>query len=133
MVFEFEVKTDRRNTLVDVTSLLDKALDESGVKQGVLTAFVPHTTAGITINENADPSVKRDILLTLEKLIPEHGDYRHLEGNSDAHLKASLFGSSEQVIINRGRLVLGTWQGVYFSEFDGPRTRKLVVNIDGKE
>ena len=133
MITEFEISTEARNTLLDVTDLLRKAVRESGVRRGVLTAFVPHTTAAVTINENADPSVKRDILLALKKIVPEQGDYLHAEGNSDAHLKASLFGSSEQILINESRLVLGTWQGVYFAEFDGPRSRRLVVNIDGEE
>jgi len=133
MISEFSVETSNRNILVEVTDLLEEAITRSEINEGILTAFVPHTTAGITINENADPSVKRDILLTLEKLIPEHGDYKHAEGNSDSHLKASLFGSSETVLIHNGKLVLGTWQGVYFAEFDGPRKRRLIVHIDGEK
>jgi len=123
------VKTSRRREMKDVTGLVKKAVAESGVENGLLVAYVPHTTAGITINENADPAVPRDILAHLEKLVPERGDYRHSEGNSDAHIQASLIGSSVTVILENAKLVLGTWQSIFFSEFDGPRSRKLHIEI----
>lgn len=132
MIFEYSVSSSTREELIDITHLLTEAVKEAGIEEGEVAAFVPHTTAAITINENADPSVKRDILTTLRRLIPMNGDYRHSEGNSDAHLKASLFGSSERILVRDGRLLLGTWQGVYFSEFDGPRKRRLHVHVSGE-
>lgn len=125
----FSVRTSARNELIDITSEVASAVRESGVRDGVATIFVPHTTAGVTINENADPSVVRDILVNLARIVPEHGDYRHGEGNSDAHIKASMMGFSSQVIVEDGRLALGTWQGIYFCEFDGPRSRKVWVQV----
>lgn len=124
----FEVQTTRRAVFVDITERLAKAARELGVEDGALLAFVPHTTAGITINENADPSVRADLEMTLEHLAPETLPYTHAEGNSDAHLKASLVGSSVLLPIVGGRLTLGTWQGVYFAEFDGPRRRRVWVS-----
>ncbi|MBD3258100.1 YjbQ family protein [candidate division GN15 bacterium] len=124
---EVKVKTSQREELIDVTSDVQSAVNESGMTSGVVVCFVPHTTAGITINENADPDVKRDILYKLNKEIPQADGYRHGEGNSDAHIKASLMGSSVQVIVEGGRLALGTWQGVYFCEFDGSRSRNLWI------
>ncbi len=121
------VKTSQREEFVDVTSQVQRVIDESGVTDGVAICFVPHTTAGITINENADPDVKRDILWKLRHEIPKDDGFHHAEGNSDAHIKASLMGFSQQLLIENGKLVLGTWQGVYFCEFDGPRNRKLMV------
>lgn len=115
--------------MIDVTGLVRKAVADSGVESGLVVAFVPHTTAGITINENADPAVQRDVLAQLEKLVPERGDYRHSEGNSDAHVQASLMGSSVTVILEKGSLVLGTWQSIFFCEFDGPRPRKMLVKV----
>ena len=107
-----------------------EALAESGVKSGILTVFVSHTTAGITINENADPDVTRDMLNILDRTIPwDHPDYKHSEGNTAAHMKASLLGNSTQIIVEEGRLQLGTWQGIYFCEFDGPRERKIRVKV----
>jgi len=123
------VKTGRRREMVDVTGQLRKAVAEAGVSDGLLVAYVPHTTAGITINENADPDVVTDVLAHLEKLVPANGAYRHSEGNSDSHIQASLMGSSVTVIVEKGGLVLGTWQSVFFCEFDGPRTRKLHIEI----
>ena len=123
------VKTSNRYELIDITRLINQIVRESKIKNGLAFCFIPHTTAAITINENADPDVKRDLLYKLEKEIPQVDGYHHAEGNSDAHLKASLFGFSEQVLIENGQLVLGTWQGIYFCEFDGPRTRKLIVRI----
>ena len=125
-----EVSTRRRCEMIDVTGRIARAAREAGVRRGAVVVYVPHTTAGVTINENADPDVQRDVLLTLEELIPKlRPGYRHAEGNSDAHVKASLFGSSQTVLIEEGELVLGTWQGIYFAEFDGPRTRRLLVRV----
>jgi secondary thiamine-phosphate synthase enzyme len=125
-----QIKTPSRQALVDITSLLKSELRNTGVHSGVMVVCVPHTTAGITINENADPSVRHDMLADLERLAPESQSYyRHAEGNSAAHLKASLMGSSIQVLIEGGRLSLGTWQGIYLAEFDGPRTRKVHYKI----
>jgi len=126
----FNLKTTRRCELVDITAEVAALVSESGVKSGVVVVYCPHTTAGITINENADPSVKTDICMKLDKLI-ERDDpgYRHAEGNSDGHVKSSLFGASETVIIEGGRLALGTWQGICFAEFDGPRAREVFLKI----
>jgi secondary thiamine-phosphate synthase enzyme len=115
--------------MIDVTARVEQAVRASGVTFGICQVFVPHTTAGVTLNENADPAVQRDILAALDRLIPAHGDYQHGEGNSPAHLKASLMGASLTVPIQDGRLLLGRWQGIAFCEFDGPRQRTLVVNI----
>ena len=117
------IQTQERTEFVDITAQVQAALVELGVKAGTVTVFVPHTTAGITINENADPDVVNDIKTVLEKIIPWTGHYRHSEGNSAAHIKAGLMGSSVQVLVENGRLQLGTWQAIYFCEFDGPRTR----------
>jgi secondary thiamine-phosphate synthase enzyme len=127
------IATDSRVQFVDITAAIRDRVLDSGVKNGVCYVFVPHTTAGITINENADPDVIRDITRVLERLVPESGDYRHSEGNSDAHLKAALLGSSATLPIVNGRLGLGTWQGVYFCEFDGPRNRSFKIGIMGQE
>ena len=127
------VRTSRRNQMIDITAQVAEAVAESGVQSGTALVFCPHTTAGITINENADPDVPHDILLTLEELIPQRrSGYRHCEGNSDAHVKSSLVGTSEQVIIQNGALRLGTWQAVFFCEFDGPRTRSVHIQIAGQ-
>jgi secondary thiamine-phosphate synthase enzyme len=127
---EFAIPTHRRDEFVDVTRQVQQAVTESGVKDGVVTCFVPHTTAGITINENADPDVVADILFALDKAVPwSSPHYRHDEGNTAAHVKASLMGSSVQVPVKDGRLQFGTWQGIYLCEFDGPRTRKLWVTV----
>ncbi len=115
--------------MIDITSKIQEFVSKSGIKSGICTIFIPHTTAGITINENADPDVVSDILKQVNRTIPFEADYAHTEGNSAAHIKASLFGFSQQVIINEGRLVLGTWQGIYFCEFDGPRSRQVIVKI----
>ena len=123
------VKTNRRKEMIDVTHLVKKAVSDSGINDGLVIAYVPHTTAGVTINENADPAVPRDILAHLEKLVPARGDYKHMEGNSDAHIQSSLVGSSVAVILEGGALVLGTWQSIFFCEFDGPRSRKLQVKV----
>jgi len=127
------VKTSGRTELIDITSKIAKLVKESGVSEGLCMLYVPHTTAAVTINESADPSVKGDILMVLNQIIPWDADYRHLEGNSPAHVKSTLVGASELVAIENCALVLGTWQGLFFCEFDGPRTRKVHVRIlDGK-
>lgn len=129
-----KVSSRSRQELVEITPKLRQTLGEKGWRQGMLTVFCPHTTAGITINEAADPSVVQDITGTLAKLVPEGANYRHMEGNSDAHIKSSLVGCSEQILVERGDLVLGTWQGVFFAEFDGPRSRKVFVGfVPGSE
>ena len=123
------VKTRERTELIDITSDINKLIQKSGIAQGLCKIFVPHTTAAVTINESADPSVKSDILKVLNQIIPWEANYRHLEGNSPAHIKSTLVGSSELVAIDNQRLILGTWQGIFFCEFDGPRTRKVDVRI----
>lgn len=123
------VQTRSKTELKDITSDVKKAVEESKVKKGVCVIFVPHTTAALTINENADPSVKEDILSELNKLIPFDGGYRHTEGNSAAHIKSSIIGCSKSIMVENGRLLLGTWQGVYFCEFDGPRQREVWVKL----
>jgi secondary thiamine-phosphate synthase enzyme len=129
MLYRFEVQTRARSALVDVTPQVQQAVDRAGVRSGLVCVFTPHTTAAVTINENADPDVARDILVTLEKLIPQRGDYRHAEDNSDSHIKSSLTGCSELVIVEEGQLQLGTWQGVFLCEFDGPRRREVWVKV----
>jgi len=123
------VKTRERTELVDITSDINRLVQKSGVDQGLCMLYVPHTTAAITINESADPSVKSDILMILNQIIPWETNYRHLEGNSPAHIKTTLVGSSELIAIENKQLVLGTWQGIFYCEFDGPRSRKLHVRI----
>lgn len=122
-----EVKTQAREELVDITARVREELLSSGVKDGICYVYVPHTTAAVTINESADPSVKEDILMTMRKIVPDSLPYRHSEGNSPAHVKASLIGSSIKVIIEEGQLSLGTWQGIFFCEFDGPRSRRVFI------
>jgi secondary thiamine-phosphate synthase enzyme len=129
MFTEFDLKTNNHSELIDMTDRVQEIISQFKVEDGICLIFIPHTTAGVTINENADPTVKDDILYKLDDLIPWEDNYQHLEGNSAAHLKASLFGNSEQVIIKDGRLELGTWQGIYFAEFDGPRQRRVQVKI----
>jgi secondary thiamine-phosphate synthase enzyme len=127
------VTTSARTEFVDVTKKVRKAVDATGVNSGLCMLYVPHTTAAVTINENADPSVRTDILNVINEIVPWDANYRHLEGNSAAHIKTSLIGSSELIMVEKGRLVLGTWQGIFFCEFDGPRTRKLHVNLISSE
>jgi len=126
---KISITTGLRIEMLDITSQVRSALSKSGVQEGVCTVYCPHTTAAITINENADPDVTADILMKLNKMIPPHENYRHLEGNSDAHIKSSIIGNSVQIIVSEGRLQLGTWQGIYFCEFDGPRSRHVWVSI----
>lgn len=128
----FQVRTSGRCEMVDITADVAAVVGKSGINDGECTVYCKHTTAAITINENADPDVVEDILLTLEKLIPKDlAGYRHIEGNSDSHVKSSLVGCSEQIFIKDGLLMLGTWQGIYFCEFDGPRTRQVIVQVRG--
>ena len=126
---KINIKTNKRIELVDITDKIRSVVNKSGIKSGICFVFCPHTTAGLTINENADPSVQKDIIKTLNKLIPEDGSYEHSEGNADSHVKSSLFGSSLNIFIEDGRLSLGTWQGVYFCEGDGPRSREAWIKI----
>jgi len=126
---EIRVSTSSHTELVDITTDVQRAVSESGVQDGVCHIYVPHTTAGVTINENADPSVREDILMELNRVIPLQDNYKHLEGNSAAHIKASIVGSSETILVERGRLVLGTWQGIFFCEFDGPRSRRVLTKV----
>ncbi len=129
MVKTFEVRTSKREEMVDITSQVAQVVGASGVKEGVCFIYVPHTTAGVFINEHADPSVALDIRDTLVRLVPRGEGYRHLEGNADAHIKATLVGASQVVFVDGGRLSLGTWQGIFFAEFDGPRRRKVIVKV----
>lgn len=126
---KFTIHSVDRTSIIDITQQIQSIVKESGIKDGVCYVFIPHTTAGVTINENADPDVKSDMLMEINKVIPFSDSYRHIEGNSAAHIKASLFGNSETIFLKEGRLQLGTWQGIFFCEFDGPRTRKVWVNL----
>lgn len=125
----FTVQTGQHTQFVNIDRDVQRIVQESGVKQGVCHVFVPHTTAGITINENADPDVVQDIIQSMEKLVPWKGPYAHGEGNSPAHIKAGLLGFSQTILIENGALALGTWQSLYFCEFDGPRARKVWVQV----
>jgi len=125
----FTIRTTARCEMIDITGLVAAAIREKGIKNGICHLFVPHTTAAVTINENADPDVPRDILAALDRIVPLADGYRHAEGNAAAHIKASLFGASQAVFIESGRLVLGTWQSLFFCEFDGPRTRQVLVGL----
>ena len=122
-----EIRTRDREELVDITGAVRRVVMENGWSDGALLLYCPHTTGAVTVNEGADPDVVRDIVVNMRKLVPHGGDYRHAEGNSDAHIKSSLFGCDQMVIVEGGNLMLGTWQKIYFCEFDGPRTRKLWV------
>ena len=129
MIKSINVKTGSRTEFVNITSDVQKIVKESGVKSGICYVYVPHTTAGVTINEGADPSVVRDMQVFFNKLVPHSGDYLHMEGNSDAHIKTSLVGPSQVIIIDDDKLLLGTWQAIFFCEFDGARNRKINVKI----
>ena len=129
MIKEFSVRTNSPEVLVDITGRVEEAVREAGVEAGLCVVAVPHTTAGITINENADPAVRRDLLMALSRVVPDSLPYTHGEGNSPAHVKASLVGSSAVILIADGRLRLGTWQGVFLCEFDGPRERRVRVKV----
>jgi len=130
---KISIRTDSRAGLIAITDLVQRAVTRMNVKDGVCFVFCPHTTAGLTINENADPSVRRDIVTSLNKLIPENAGYLHREGNADSHIKSSLFGSSLTVFVEDGRLQFGTWQGIYFCESDGPRQREVWVKVTGEK
>ena len=132
MIYEYLLKTDSEN-FYNITAKAREAVSQSGIKNGICVIFCPHTTAGITINENADPDVVHDLLIGLDKTFPDRPEFRHSEGNSAAHLKASAIGSSVTVIIDSGNLILGTWQGIFFAEFDPPRNRKFYVKIIGEQ
>ncbi len=125
----FQVRTSTKTQLIDITSRVQEAVAASGVREGLCHIFIPHTTAAVTINENADPSVSADILMELDKIVPFEDNYRHNEGNSAAHIKASLLGPAETVPVEDGSLLLGTWQGIFLCEFDGPRTRKVLIRV----
>ncbi|MFO7881444.1 MAG: secondary thiamine-phosphate synthase enzyme YjbQ [Kosmotogaceae bacterium] len=129
MIIHKNVKTTKRNEFVNITSMIQKALSEIDKEDGCVTVYVPHTTAGVTINESADPDVVKDILNHLEEMVPPNKGYAHLEGNADAHIKSSLIGCSISIPYENGKLHLGTWQGIFFCEFDGPRNRKLIIHI----
>jgi len=130
---DFHISTKSRNQMIDITNQVGSVVEQSGISNGDVVVYCPHTTAAITINENADPSVPHDILLVLEKLVPQSNPgYRHSEGNSDAHCKSVLVGCSKQILLKDRALELGTWQGIFFCEFDGPRSRKVYVQIRGE-
>jgi secondary thiamine-phosphate synthase enzyme len=129
MLLTISINTRDRSEMIDITSKVEEELNRSGLKDGVCFLFVPHTTAGITINESADPSVVVDIQTTFNKIVPWEGSYKHLEGNSAAHIKSSLIGHSVIVLFESGHLKLGTWQGIFFCEFDGPRSRKVYIEF----
>lgn len=126
---EIQLRSTKRVELIDITQKVQEVVAASGVTDGVCFIFVPHTTAAVTVNEHADPSVVHDIIERLSFLVPERASYRHTEGNADSHIKSSLMGSSVTVPVGNGRLLLGTWQGIFFCEFDGPRTRRVIVRV----
>jgi len=128
-LYSFDISTEEKQAFITIDDHLQQALSKSGVKNGIMLVFCPHTTAGITINENADSGVKKDLILGLHQAFPNKVEYVHLEGNSDGHIKSSVVGASETLIILKGRLILGTWQSLYFCEFDGPRNRTFFVKI----
>ena len=131
MLTKLSVNTSKHTQMLNITDTIQRTVEDSGVRSGLCTVFIPHTTAAVTINENADPDVVRDFTMEINKLVPWEDGYHHMEGNSSAHLKASMIGFSEQIIIEGGRLVLGTWQGIYFCEYDGPRHRNVYVKLIG--
>jgi secondary thiamine-phosphate synthase enzyme len=126
---QLTVKTQSQTEMIDITRQVQQTIEAAGFQDGLCVLYVPHTTAGITINESADPSVRRDILMVLNQMVPWKADYRHMEGNSPAHIKSTLVGASQWVVVENGQMVLGTWQGIFFCEFDGPRTRKLQMKL----
>ena len=127
-----KVKTNSRNEMVNISRKVEEIVKKSGINNGLVSLFVPHTTAAVTINENADPDVKKDMLLGLSKISPDSKEYQHYEGNSDAHIKSSLFGVEQSILLENNKLILGTWQGLFFCEFDGPRSRNLIVRVMGE-
>ena len=128
-MLQLTVKTHDRTEMIDITADIQAVVRREQFENGLCMIYVPHTTAGVTINESADPSVKADIVMVLNRMVPWQADYRHLEGNSPAHIKASLMGASQTVAVAQGQLRLGTWQGIFFCEFDGPRTRKVQITL----
>ena len=128
-MYRIDIKTRSRVDFQDITPKVKDAVESSGIQSGVCYVFVPHTTAGITVNEHADPSVAEDITAQLEAMVPQHNNYRHMEGNAPAHIKASLVGNSETLLVEGGKLVLGTWQGIFLCEFDGPRNRTVLIKV----
>ncbi|TFG05556.1 MAG: YjbQ family protein [Promethearchaeota archaeon] len=132
-ITQFMLKTNKREEIIDISDEIMRIIRDSGIEDGLCRIFVPHTTAGLTLNENADNSVKTDFLNILQRIIPQSREYKHMEGNSDSHVKASLVGFSQVILIQNRKCLLGTWQGIWFCEFDGPRTRNLIISIeDGK-
>ena len=131
MLSKFEISTKNRTQMIDITSEIRNIVSKSGIENGIVVVHIPHTTAAVTINENADPDVQQDMTRFMDELIPNKNWFRHMEGNSDSHIKSSLFGCDQTIIIENGKMVLGTWQGIYFCEFDGPRTRKVYVKVMG--
>ncbi|MEO0098760.1 MAG: secondary thiamine-phosphate synthase enzyme YjbQ [candidate division WOR-3 bacterium] len=129
MIYRIEIQTHHRNELLDITDKVSEVIKKSNVKSGTAIIFVPHTTAAITLNENYDPSVVRDITDNLSRLFPKSGHYAHTEGNADAHIKSALIGASQVVFFENGQILFGTWQGIFFCEFDGPRRREVFVKI----
>lgn len=129
---EFTVRTHSQEEFIDITNSVKEVVASCHIQKGVAVVYVPHTTAGVTINESADPSVVEDILEVLRRVVPFNFPYRHLEGNASAHIKTSIIGSSISVLVERGNLILGTWQGIFFCEFDGPRTRRVWVDVIGE-
>jgi len=129
MLHRIDIRTRSKVEFQEITAEVKKIVASSGVQSGVCYLFVPHTTAGVTVNEHADPSVAEDVIMQLDTVIPQHQRYRHMEGNSPAHIKAILVGSSETLLIEGGGLVLGTWQGIFFCEFDGPRSRSMIIKV----
>lgn len=133
MIQTLQVRSSQRTDFIDITRSIQEAVEKSRITEGICIVFVPHTTAAVTINENADPSVIQDMAMAMNRIVPFEDRYRHLEGNSAAHIKSSLVGCSETVLVESGKLVLGTWQGIFFCEFDGPRSRKVHVKIMREE
>mgnify|MGYP001351689519 CR=1 FL=1 len=131
MVFHHNIYTEKRNETINITKLVEESILKSGIKDGIAIIYTTHTTAGITINENADPDVQKDMICFLNKLIPNLPTFEHTEGNSDSHIKSTLVGNSKTLIIENGKLILGRWQGLYFFEFDGPRERKVIIKVIG--
>ncbi|WP_423793326.1 secondary thiamine-phosphate synthase enzyme YjbQ [Methanocaldococcus indicus] len=129
MIYEYKIRSCKREELIDITDLVVNAIEESNVKEGIAIIYCPHTTAGIVINENADYSVREDIINFLNYLVPINFNFKHLEGNSDAHIKSCLVGNEKTIIIKDNKPLLGTWQGIFFAEFDGPRVRKVIIKI----
>jgi len=129
MIDVIEIESSKHEDLIDITNIVQQKITESEIKEGICIVFVPHTTACVLINENADPSVKIDLLNELSKIIPDSDNYLHLEGNSNAHIKTAIIGSSRTILVKRNKLMLGTWQGIFFAEFDGPRHRKFYIEV----